>query len=324
MQQENLNYSIPFSTKRWFLFGLTSVFFHMSFVLMLFAPYPVALAGILYGRKKGYLLVSLTILLVSLFSYALDRSMGLLGLYALSMYFSIATVEIVLSKMKPIKGVLYFGSGLLLFLGLLFGSLYGTQKFDLKTYIAEELKAQPNLDKLTAELLNSSDKGAVDLAALLNNPEVFAEQVVKPLPSYIIIGVFLTLFTNLFLVLRSKRLISRGQDKVSSERELMAFRVPEFVIWITIAALALFIFGKDIFGHDLIESISMGILAFVGIFYTFQGFSLFMDALTHFKIFGFFRFFIVMTSLLMASWAFSLVGLFDSFFYFRKYLKKNN
>lgn len=326
MQTQSFENKIPFSIKRWLLLGGTSIILCLSFILAIFTPYPIALAGVFFGKARGYALIVISLLGMGVLSYFLDKSMGLFSFFFLAMVFAVFTMEVVLRNMNPVKGIVFFGTSFLLVMTMIVAGLYSSGKFHPKEYLVAQIKEQANNEELKKQLLNSTEKGSIDLAAQLNQPELLAEQILKPFPSYVIVVVFLTLWTNIYLVLRSRRLLSMGLGlkHETSEKSLMHFSMPEMCIWLVIAGLLLSIFGKDYLGSENYEIFGLALLSGLGVFYFFQGFSIFLDYLSSWRIYGFFRFIIVGVSVLMASWAFALIGLFDGFFDFRKFLKKDN
>lgn len=327
MQAESLENKIPFTIKRWLLLGGTSIILCLSFLLTIFTPYPIALSGVFFGKGRAYLLMLISLVAMALLSYFLDGSMSLLYFFGLAMIFASFTMETVLRNISPIKGIVISGTGFILVVSALLSFSYLTGKFHPKEYIISQIKTQTEGNEaLKKELLNSSKEGSIDMAELINQPELLADQVLRPFPSYFIVIVYLTLWTNVYLVLRSRRLLSHGLGvkPETSEKSLLRFSMPFVFIWAVIVGLILVVFGNDYFGSENYEIVGMSLLSGLGVFYFFQGFSIFLDFLTAWKIFGFFRFIIVMLSVVMASWAFALIGLFDGFFDFRKFLKKDN
>ena len=68
----------------------------------------------------------------------------------------------------------------------------------------------------------------------------------------------------------------------------------------------------------------ISLLKILGVFYFFQGFGIYVDFLDHVRIFGFLRSILVVLIVLTANQMLALVGLFDMFVNFRKFLKKKD
>lgn len=323
MQAQSLELKIPFTIQRWLLLGVTSVILYLSFLLTIFTPYPIVLAGVFYGRRPAYALLACAWILMLLISYWMSKSFFLVGFFSVAMFFAALIMEVVLRNINPVKGVVAIGTSFLVLVGMMVGAATFTRGFSPKEYLVEELQKQKeSYEVLQKELLNSPGKNSLEIAAMLDQPEVLATEFLRTAPIYLILAVFITLWTNTFMVLRSRRILYGGNlsKNETTEISLLKFRVPEQFVWAVIVGLVLVVFASNI----ALETLGMMILSALGVFYFFQGFSIFLDFLSKWRVFGFFRLLIVMISVVTASWAFALIGLFDGFFDFRKFLKKDN
>ena len=290
--------------------------------MAVFAPFPLALSIILYGRMKG-LLVGLAGLITSFaFVSVLYGDLTLFGLYLCVFVFGVAIAEIVLRGITPVKGMLGFGLGFLLLLAGSFGMLMNTLKTTPKEFIIQQLES--SADKIAEQkkaIELSGGKDSIQVLQLLDRPDLLANEMIESFPSYLFIGVFLMLWFNMFLALKSRRLLFSGQDYPYTEKDLLNFKVPFGFIIVLALALVLAIWG-DSFGTLPLESIGFTIIKCLGIFYFFQGFGVFSDLLNFLGITGFFRSLIVMITIFMANYLIAAAGLFDNWFDFRRYFVK--
>ena len=105
---------------------------------------------------------------------------------------------------------------------------------------------------------------------------------------------------------------------------MINFSLPEAFVVGVVISLMLQIFGEK-FAWWL-PVLGSAMLSFFGVFYLFIGFGIYSDFLDHYKIKGFFRTFLIVITFLTAPLLIvvALVGLFDTFINFRKFLKTNN
>jgi hypothetical protein len=169
----------------------------------------------------------------------------------------------------------------------------------------------------------SGDKDAIQVLQLLDRPDLLAKEMMESFPSYFFMGVFIMLWFNMFLVLKSRRLLFSGTDYSFDEKCLLNFKVPfEFVLVLALG-LILALFAEKL-GSLQFETLGFTIIKCLGIFYFFQGFGVFSDMLNFLGVTGFFRTLLVMITIFMASYLIAVAGLFDNWFDFRKYFVKRN
>jgi hypothetical protein len=203
--------------------------------------------------------------------------------------------------------------------GALSFSFLKSQNVTLEQYIVRELKSSS--DKLAEQkevIAQSTDKNSIELLALLDRPDLLAKQMIQSLPMYFFVGIFVMLWFNTFLALKSRRLLLSGQDHTFSEKNLLNFKVPFAVIYPLIAGLAMAVFG----GPYGLETWGLIVVQCLGVFYFFQGFGIFSDLLNFLGVRGFFRTILVMVTIFMANYLIAVAGLFDNWFDFRKYFVK--
>lgn len=310
------------TTGRLLLLGASSVILCLSFIMAIFAPFPLALAVILYGRTKGFLIGVAGLILSFAVASKVYGDFTLLGFYFGVVVFGFGIAEIVLRGISPIKGMVSFGLGFILFIAASFGFLMNSMNTTPKEFIVQQLeKSSDKIAEQKRVVEQSGDKDSLEVLQLLDRPDLLAKELIESFPSYFFMGVFLMLWFNMFMVLKSRRLLFSGQDYPHSERELLNFKVPFGFIVVLALGLVLAVWG-DMLGSGAYESIGHTIIYCLGIFYFFQGFGVFSALLNFLGIVGFFRTLIVMITIFMASYLIAIAGLFDNWFDFRKYFVK--
>lgn len=313
------------STGRLLLLGASSVILCISFLMAVFAPFPLALAIILYGRTKGYLVGAAGLIISFVFALMVYRDLTLFGFYVGVFIFGLGIAEIVLRGFSPIKGMVTFGLSFILTVALGFGFFMQSQNLTPNEFIIQQIeKSSDKIAEQKKAIEQSTDKEAVQVLQLLDRPDLLAKEMVDSFPSYFFMGVFLMLWFNMFLALKSRRLLLSGNDYPYSERNLLNFKVPFGFVVLLAVGLVLAVWGNDLgmssFGS--LETVGMTIIKCLGIFYFFQGFGVLSDLLNFLGIAGFFRTLIVMITILTANYLIAVAGLFDNWFDFRKYFVK--
>lgn len=312
------------TTSRLLLLGVSSVVLCISFIMSMFAPFPLALAIILYGRLKGFLAGIAGLGISFLFALFVNQDLTVFGFYACVLIFGIAIGEIILRGISPVKGLVTFGLVFVALVSGIFTFTVKSQGLTVEQFIVKQLEKSSDKLALQKEAVEkSNDKDSLQVLQLLENPTMLAKELKESMPSYFFMGVFLVLWFNMFLALKSRRLLLSMHDYPYSERNLLNFQVPFPLIFLLVIALALAIWGGDL-GHGAFETVGFTIIRCLGIFYFFQGFGVLSELLTFLGIMGFFRTVIVMMVILMANYIIAAAGLFDNWFDFRKYFVKRN
>ena len=299
----------------------------MSFIMSVFAPFPIALAVILYGRTKGFITGLTGLALSFVFAAFYFSDLTLFGFYACVFIFGFGIAEIVTRAIAPIKGMVLFGLGFIFLIAASFGMIVKTQNLTVHQFVLKQLEASKvKLDQQKKIIAESNEENAIEVLQLLDRPDLIAKEMIRALPSYFFMGVFVMLWFNMFLVLKSRRLLLSAQDYPYSEKNLLNFKVPFGFVILLVIGLVLAIWGNEIglqrFGVDYADVIGMTIIKCLGIFYFFQGFGIFSDLLTFLGVLGFLRTFIVMAVMFTAYPMIAVGGLFDNWFDFRKYFVK--
>ena len=310
------------TTKRLLLLGASSVVLCMSVIMSVFAPFPLALASILYGRGKGYLIGIVGFVATIVFAYY-SKNTVIYGLSFGTLILGIGVSEIARRGWAPVKSIIVFG---LTLVTLFLGSMFYMQKFgnlDLEKAFVDQLeivKAQLVQQNGGSLDLSQKDVSIQDLQ-FWDRTDLWAREIIKELPSTVFYGVFITLWFNMFLVLKSRRLLLSAQDFSHSEKDLMDFKVPFGFVFVLAGGLVLALWGTQL-GSVHFEDLGLNIIKCLAIFYFFQGFGVFSDLLNFVGIGGFFRVLIVVMTIIMAKHLIAIAGLFDNWFDFKKYFVK--
>jgi hypothetical protein len=310
------------STGRLVLLGLASVILCVSFIMSVFAPFPIAMAIVLYGRKKGYLTGLFGLALSFVFAAFVYSDLTLFGFYVSVLVFGLGISEIALRNISPVKSLVGFGLAFMLIISTALGFMINSQKTTVHQFVLDLVqKSSDKIEERKKVIEQSGDSKAIEVLQILDRPELIAKELMESFPSYFFMGTFLMLWFNMFLVLKSRRLLLAGNDYAYSERSLLNFKVPFGFVIVLAVGLGLAVWGESFkIAHS--EIIGMTIIKCLGIFYFFQGFGVFSDLLNFLGIVGFFRTLIVMVIFFMASYLIAVAGLFDNWFDFRKYFVK--
>lgn len=311
------------STGRLLLLGVSSVILCISFIMSVFAPFPLALAVILYGRTKGILVGVMGLVASFAFATFLYQDLTLFGFYGCVFLFGLGIAEIVMRGFSPVKGLVLFGLGFIALVSVGLTLTIKSTNLTTEQFIVKQIeKSSDKLAEQKKMIEQSSEKDTVDVLQLLDRPDLLAKEIMQSFPSYFFIGVYLMLWFNMFLVLKSRRLLLAAEDYPFTERALLSFKVPFGFVLVLVAGLVLAVWGQE-FGASF-ESWGVTIIKCLGIFYFFQGFGVFSDLLSFLGVMGFFRTVIVMVVIFTANYLIAAAGLFDNWFEFRKYFVKRN
>lgn len=310
------------SMSRLLLLGASSVILCVSFIMTVFAPFPLSLAIIMYGRVKGYLVGLAGLMLSFAFASLVYRDLTLFGFYFCVLVFAIGIGEIVLRGISPVKGMVTLGLGFITVMSVSFGLLMTSMKTTPTNFIIEQIeKSADKISEQKKAVEMSGDQNSIQVLQLLDRPDLLAKELIESFPSYFFMAVFLMLWFNMFLVLKSRRLLFSGNVYPHDEKNLLQFRVPFGFVLVLVSGLVLAIWGEKL-GSGLYEIIGFTVIKCLGIFYFFQGFGVFSDLLNFLGVTGFFRTLIVMMTIFMGNYLIAVAGLFDNWFDFRKYFVK--
>lgn len=290
--------------------------------MTVFSPFPLSLAFIMYGRLKGVLIATLGLGACIAATKLINGDFVLVGFYLSVILFAVGISEIVRRSLPPVKGLVILGVSYILLVAGGFGALMKSLDTTPKAFIVQMLeKSAERIELEKKNIEKSGGEGSIEVLQLLDRPDLLADVMIQSFPSYFIMGVFLILWFNMFLVLKSRRLLFSGNDYLHDEKVLLNFKVPFGFVIVLVLGLVLAVWGNQLSGAPL-ESIGMLIITTLGVFYFFQGFGVFSELLNFAGLVGFFRTLVVMITIFTASYLVALAGLLDNWFDFRKYLKK--
>jgi len=291
--------------------------------MAIFAPFPLALGVVLYGRLKGIGIGVLGLVVSFLFSYSVYGDFTLFGFYLCVFLFALGISEIAQREWSPVKGLVGFGLGFILLVSGLMANFFMSQNMTPKSFILSQIEKSADKLKEQKKLVEqSTDKDAIHVLELLDRPDLMADQVMEVFPSYFFMGVFLMLWFNMFLTLKSRRLLLSAQDFKFSELNLLTFKVPFGFVPVLALGLILAVWGAEYLGKDA-EVVGFHLIRSLGLFYFFQGFGVLISLLDFVGLFGFFRTVLVIMIVLMGNPIIAAAGLFDNWFDFRSYFIKN-
>lgn len=314
------------------ILGLISLFMCLILPLSLLAPVPLAMAFLLFGRLKGFLLCGATAFLLVLLNLVF-KSTGttasqVLGealvVYVVAVFYALAVVEIIFSKREPSFGMLTNGLFLLLFLAAIMALILNALDFSFIDYSKEQMALVANKFKTeNAELLASGGEETRELLSYLENPG----KIIQWIPVFVFNGLFLGLWMTLFVVLKNAPLWNRGGSITEKNRgiypytldDLKFFKSASFMIYPLILALGLYL-GAD-YGPPHSEAVAESLIYCIGLFFFFQGFGIFLDFLTYLKIFGIMRSLFLFGALWLAWKYLALLGLINTWFDIRNLFK---
>jgi hypothetical protein len=324
-QQDIQNPAQPNNT-RLLLMGVASLLLCLSFIMSIFTPFPLAMSVILFGRSKGYAMISGAWLLAVFLSLSVFKDPTLFMFYSVAGLFAVFIAEIILRKKEPVKGMIVTGLSVVAILAGAVGVYTQTTDKTIKQQLVIQFEKSKEIFEAQKEKIKAQDSGSEEsfqAIAMLSQPELLAEETIKQAPAYFFIGIFLMLWVNLFLSLKMTRMMSPTGTVVHTEKDLIHFTVPDHFIWLVIVGLVLAIWGADL-GNEWYPVIGMTLIKCLGIFYFFQGFGIYLNFLDYIRLGGFFRTLLVVFTVFTASQMIALVGLFDMFVNFRRYFKKTN
>ncbi len=306
------------SMSRLLLLGASSVILCLSYLMAVFTPFPVAIATIMYGRVKGYA--------VALLGFSICIFLGLTlmkgdftgaGTYLFLSFIGLLIAEILKKDWAPVRSLVFAGLSFIAIILASVGITLKTQKLDLHAVVSNEITRIQ--DQLKKARIDGTLKQDLDEIGLGQPAEELATQTLKTFPGYFIMGIFFVLWVNSYLALKARRLLQPTLDHKYDERTLLDFKMPLWGVYFVVTGLVLVLVADKIPYGDFT---GMTLLRTVAVFYFFQGFGIFLSALNHYGILGFFRTLIVMLIVFFMPWILALVGLFDTWFDFNNKLKK--
>ncbi len=280
--------------------GIGQYFGLLSFL----APVPLAMAILIYGRKLALSLAFGLVALLALGAWFVPQVGVVAGAYFFTAFYAFLVTVVIQNDVSPIKGVLYIGTVLVIILWIMIGGYNLAVEGGIHQYITQMVDAS----------LKQVPNQKID-------PKVLVDYIQTMGPIYITIAPFLALWACFFLVMRNSIFWNHRVSYSYSGKDMVSFRAPDYLIYPLAAGLALSLTG-GYYEIDKMALIGNILLSFVGVFYFFQGFGVFLDSLNHFKIAGFMRSFLVVFVIILAQVWLAVLGVLDTWFDLRKFFRK--
>jgi len=304
------------------LLGMSSLILTLSVFLSAFAAIPIAAGVILYGRKYGYLSALSFWILSGLISIASTNGISLFVFYGLGLFLAAFSVEVVLRNINPIKAILVGGVSLFVISYAALMSYVTMANTTIKDLTIKFINQYAEV--LKEKVLNSTQgvnvEEGVKSLAMLEQPEKMADLILNELPGYTMMSNFIIFWIIIFMLFKLYRLKNGEDGDRFSDKTLLAYKVPDHYIWIMITGLAFSIFGDElgpsfpVVGGFIVQSL--------GAFYFFQGFGLYIEFLDFARLHGILRVILVSITVLTVGSFIAIIGMFDMFINFRKFLEK--
>ncbi len=307
---------------RLLLLGAASVVLCLSYLMVLFTPFPLVMAAVLYGRVRALALMGVGAVACLGIGTLLGDAATFVGSYVLMSLVALVISEALARDWAPVKTVLAVGAGLI----ALFATSGALYLQEVKQTPVEAVSAQIKRVQDAVEEAQKSNPAATGLfeLGLAQDAQVLAEEVLKKIPGYLMAGVFFLLWINCYLALKARRLMQPQLDHRYSEATLLEFKVPFWGVYLLVAALLGILFNAHL-GTAYASSVEVAgnwLLLVIGVFYFFQGFGTVLGFLDHHQVVGFPRSLGIMVIVFFVPWLLALVGLFDTWFEFDKKFKK--
>jgi len=294
--------------------------------LSIFAPVPMALAILVYGRVPAIFFAGLFAALVwyATTKVAFASGVFLTGIHLVSVFSGVLVSELILRNINPVKGLIISGFIFVAIAGGLIISSERIGKVSTKDQIANAVdQVVKAIKENNKETIDQGNEEGRNIKSLISNQKEIVDELMNYLPSIVFVSSFFALWICLYSVLRLSKVWRYKNLYSFATRDLITFKAPEFFVYPLIAALVMVI-GAD---HGLgpkAEVVGGNILYCLGVFYLFQGFGIFNDFLTFARIGGVFKS-AIMAFVLMVSFKFlAVIGMFDLWFDFRKYFTRKN
>lgn len=273
--------------------------------LVFIAPVPLVIASLVYGKKTALSLViplAMGIMLAGL----IDPSwLYFATTFMFTIIFSVGSSLAFENKVAPYRAVTYTGS---IIAGIVWGS-----------YLYTTLIAKIDLEKLILLKLQEVQKVGMATSSALSLEELVT-QIYSSLPIIFTFVPYLGAWIFVLLIINNKPNWYRYQAYPYGIKDMMSFKTPYYFVYALVIGLAMGMAGHQ-FKIDELWTGSMILLNLLSAYYFFQGFGIFWETLAKFEIKGFFRTFLIFVVIIWAMMWVALIGLFDTWFDFRKFLE---
>ncbi len=292
--------------------------------LVLLAPVPIAIAFLLYGRLTAFGMGLASVGVLWLITTFLKIPVGVNAIYGVSFLYALLISEVIYRDVSPVKGILASGITLFALTMTIITAIHFSKptlfKSELSAIVTKTFNQQKEQNK---KLLDAGTEEAREMRALLDNPEKVVTEIYENTPAIVFVSVFLGIWLSFFVLLRNAKIWRYKVYYKFGIKDLLQFKVPEFLIWAFIVGLVSYL-GADFGLGKTGEIVGTNILAGLSILYFFQGFGIYNDFLSFIKIGGLIRIILTTFTMIYAWKMLVVLGVFDLWFNFRKFLKKQN
>lgn len=322
--------NIKFEWGKFLMMGIGSFVLCKSYILTALTPLPLVISALMFGRfRTGLLAVGI----LFLYGMATQGEGGseypLSVIYGLCIGFAFALAELIQRNLNPVKGIVAIGSVAILIFAGLYGAFVGLSDVSLKQTLVSELeRMEPVLTQQRKKMKAAgSAADTQQLEALLENPELMAEKLLREIPGFLMMGIIITLWINLFFALKMSHMLQLKTSSSYTEKDLLHFEMAEEVVWVLIGFLGLYLGGpylaEDFLG-GYAEDIGLTGVKILGVFYFFQGLGIYLLFLDKYRIYGVFRSVLIMLTVLTTSTLLAIVGVVDVFIDIKRKLTVRN
>ncbi len=326
--QGDINSSVvfpPAGLGKLLLLGLMALGLCMFMPLTIFAPVPLALSFLIFGRIRSWsLTLGLSIPLLALALFAKDSEWSKFGMVlggglVYAHLSAVAVSEIIFRRLHPSQGLMSASLIMVLSGAVLVGGLSVSGKINPANEIKSFMTAQLNEYKKLQQEAQIPGEEAREVIAYLEKPEL----ILRWLPAAMALSMVLGLWVVLFVVLRNSQVWRRALEYPYKLSDLMRFQVPELWVWPLILGLSLYV-GSDYGLGEKAEIWGGNLLYALAPFYFFQGLGVYLDFLAYLRLAGPLRAIFVFLTV-YTGWKYLVVlGVFDLWVNFRRFMMNSS
>ncbi len=303
--------------------GVISIALSSFGPLALFAPVPLTVAFLLYGRLWTFVVGAVSLAVIwGIYLSVKGFHVASVGMYLVSFLYAILVAEIIFRNINPVRGLTFGGLFLVMISGSTLVAFNQLSPVTLKTEIHNQTALlMKDLKEQQKNASGLSGKEVMEFESFVDHPEKLSTQIYNSLPSIVFVFSFFGLWISLFVTLRNSIIWRYKVHYKFNSADLLRFKAPDFFVWPLIISLVMIV-GTGYGLPPEAETVGTNIMFCLGVFYLFQGFGVYNDFLKFIRIGGFFKVLFLVFTLFMAYKFLALLGLFDLWFDFRKYFTK--
>ena len=310
------------------LLVLISLVLCASSILSVLAPLPIAMAFLLFGTKLTLVasgVVTVGILILTTASAGLSLYVDYAWMMVAMAIIGYGVSSIITRDENPVNGLLVRVAIVASFFigSTIYMDTYSSNP--LKKQIEQRLVLEAENVKNSKEYKTIKETGGEQERVLDNfitNAKDLAGQAYEFVYFIIFIGAFLLIWLPLRMLLRFREVWSQNYTFSYSNLEFRKFKTPDYLVYVFILGLALFILGDLI--SPVLPVIGKNLSLMMAVVYFFQGMGLYLDFLTSARIGGILRLVLTLLTVIYAYNVVAIFGVVDNWVNFRKYFKKED